>query len=87
VLGGLSAVGFTLVIVRYGLYAKGILPITFSSQLILLLILLMGYELSRDVLRGAELARDLLESEQRLTLATNSANLALWEWDIAADDV
>jgi hypothetical protein len=36
VLGGLTAVGFSLVLVSYPLYARGILPSTFSSQLFLL---------------------------------------------------
>jgi hypothetical protein len=36
VLGGLTSVGFSLVLVSYPLYARGILPSTFSSQLFLL---------------------------------------------------
>ena len=64
VLGGLMAVGFSMVIVCYALYARGILPSTFSSQPFLLLILLMGYELSIDVLRAGQLSRELVESQQ-----------------------
>jgi PAS domain S-box-containing protein len=87
VLGGLTAVGFSLVLVSYALYARGILPSTFSSQLFLLLILLMGYELSLDVLRAGQLSRELLESQQRMRLAASAADLSLWEWDIARDEI
>jgi hypothetical protein len=45
VLGGLTAVGFSLALVFYALYARGILPSAFSAQLTLLLIVVMGYEL------------------------------------------
>lgn len=86
-LGGLMAGGFALALVCYALYARGTLPSTFSSQLFLLLIVLMGYELSLDVLRAAQLSRDLSASEQRLKLSADAAKLALWEWDIAADDI
>ena len=37
----------------------------------------MSYELSREVLRAAQLARDLQESEQRMTLAAEAANLGI----------
>ena len=54
----------------------------------------MSYELSRDVVRSAELARDLqssdlalLETDRRLTLAADAANIGFWSWDIGRDDV
>jgi two-component system, LuxR family, sensor kinase FixL len=87
VLGGVSTVGFTLVIVCYALYARGILPSTFSSQLFLSLILLMGYELSRDVLRAAQLASELRESEQRMALAAEAASLGIWIRDLVKDKI
>jgi len=87
VLGGLLAVAFSLVLVSYGLYARGILPSTFSSQWFLLLILLMGYELSVDVLRAGQLSRDLLESQQRMRLAATAADLSLWDWDLIRDEI
>lgn len=46
------------------------------------LILAMGFELSRDVLRAAQLSHSLSESEKRLGLAATAAQLALWEWDL-----
>ncbi len=57
-------------------------------------ILAMGFELSHDILRAAQTARQLRiseaalrESEGRMSLATESANLGLWLWDIARDEV
>ncbi len=87
VLGGVMAVGFSLVLVCYALYVRGILPSTFSSQLFLSLVLLMGYELSRDVLRAAQLASDLRESEERMTLAAEAAGLGIWMWSVARNRV
>jgi PAS domain-containing protein len=43
----------------------------------------MGYELSRDVLRAAELSDDLRDSEERTSLAAEAANLGMWVWDVA----
>ncbi|HCN78061.1 MAG TPA: hypothetical protein DIT13_12815 [Verrucomicrobiales bacterium] len=48
----------------------------------LILLTVMGYELSRDVLRAAHLASSLKDSEQRLEMAASAAQLAPWEWDI-----
>ncbi len=87
VLGGVAAAGFSLAILSYALYARAILPSTFSSQIFLLLVLLMGYELSLDVLRAGQLATELLDSQQRMRLAAIAADLSLWEWDIARDEI
>jgi PAS domain S-box-containing protein len=53
----------------------------------------MGYELSDDLLRAAQLAKRfqaseaaLRESEARIKLAANAANLGLWAWDIGNDE-
>jgi PAS domain S-box-containing protein len=46
----------------------------------------MGYELSRDVLRAAQLSHDLNESEQRMTLATEAANLGIWHRELTRDE-
>jgi two-component system, LuxR family, sensor kinase FixL len=47
----------------------------------------MGYELSNDMARAAGLTRELEVSDRRLNLAADSANLGLWEWDFAKDQV
>jgi signal transduction histidine kinase len=87
VLGSLTSVGFSLALVFYALYAHGILPSAFSGQLTLLLIVVMGYELSLDVLRVGQLSRELLESQNRMRLAASAADLSLWEWDIVRDEI
>jgi PAS domain S-box-containing protein len=87
VLGGFTAIGFSLALASYALYARGILPSTFSSQLFLSLILLMGYELSRDVLRAAQVAGELRESQQHMALAADAANLGIWIRDLVQDKI
>ncbi|MBV9672560.1 MAG: PAS domain S-box protein [Verrucomicrobia bacterium] len=54
----------------------------------------MGYELSSDVLRSAQLARKLRtsetalrESEQQMNLAASAGELAMWMWDIPKDEI
>ena len=54
----------------------------------------MGFELGHDILSAAQTAQQLhiseaalRESEERMSLATNSANLGLWVWDIARDEI
>jgi two-component system sensor kinase FixL len=47
----------------------------------------MGYGLSNDMARAAGLARELEMSEKRLNLASDSANLGMWEWDIVRDEI
>jgi len=47
----------------------------------------MGYELSNDLARAAGLLGELEISEKRLNLAADSANLGMWEWDIARNEV
>lgn len=51
------------------------------------MLLAMGYELSRDVLRAAQMARELGEKEQRLDLAASAGDLGMWRWNVADDQV
>jgi PAS domain S-box-containing protein len=53
----------------------------------LAIVMAMGAELSDDVVHAAQLARDLRESEARMTLAANAANLGLWMWTVPQDKV
>jgi two-component system, LuxR family, sensor kinase FixL len=57
-------------------------------------IMAMGFELSYDILRAAETAQQLRisetalhESEARMSLAAEAANLVPWTWDISRDEV
>src|SRR5947208_12434226 len=47
----------------------------------------MGYQLSSDMARGARLAHELELSDKRLSLAADSADLGLWEWDLSKDEI
>jgi two-component system, LuxR family, sensor kinase FixL len=54
----------------------------------------MAYELSYDVLHAAQLARrlqeseaDLRETQERMELAASAAELGMWMWDIARDEI
>ena len=54
----------------------------------------MGYELSSDLLRAVQLAQRfqaseaaLRESEARINLVSNAANLGLWLWNIQDDEL
>lgn len=60
-------------------------PITISL-FFLGIVAVMAYELSRDVLRAQELAIELRESERRMNLAADAANLGIWTRDLARDE-
>ncbi|MGO8836251.1 MAG: PAS domain-containing protein [Limisphaerales bacterium] len=71
-----------------GLVTAGVLrmPIIVSFPFLAVL-LAMGYELSRDVLRAAQLGRQLQESEQQMALATEAANLGVWVRDLVQNEI
>ena len=69
------------------------LPATFSL-FALGLIAVMGYELSRDVLRASALVHELQvseaglrESEARMSLALDAGDFGLWIWDFARNEL
>ena len=54
----------------------------------------MAYELSHDMARAAHLARqlqasetELRETQERMELAANAAELGMWMWDIVRDEI
>ena len=58
------------------------------------LVLVMGYELSRDVLRASQLVHDLQaseaglrESEARMSLAVEAGDFGIWIWDLARNEI
>jgi PAS domain S-box-containing protein len=66
----------------------------FVSFPYLCIVAAMGYELSSDLLRAAQLAQRfqdseaaLLESQARIDLAANAAHLGLWHWNIRDDQL
>jgi two-component system sensor kinase FixL len=61
-------------------------PIT-ASLFFLAIVAAMGYELSQDVFRASRLSKDLRDSEERMSLAADAANLGMWVWDVARDEI
>lgn len=47
----------------------------------------MAYEISRETLRAAQLSDDLRESETRMTLAAEAANLGIWIRDLVRNEI
>lgn len=88
IVGG-SLVGFgVLTVGQVALVVTGRLRMPFIVSFPFLgVVLAMGYELSRDVLRAAQLGRDLRESEQRMTLAADAANLGVWIRDLVRNEI
>ena len=86
--GGTLALAIVGVAVQAGLVAAGVLRMPFIVSFPFFgVLMVMGYELSRDVLRAARLARDSGESEQRMEIAANAAGLGLWMWEFARDEI
>jgi PAS domain S-box-containing protein len=86
--GGTLAFFILFASAQAGLVAEGVLrmPIIVSFPFLAVL-LAMAYELSRDVLRAAQLGRELRESEQQMALATVAANLGVWVRDLTRNAI
>ncbi|SEB09977.1 PAS domain S-box-containing protein [Variovorax sp. YR216] len=50
------------------------------------IIVLIGYEVSREVLRASQLVHELREGEQRMNLAAEAADVGIWVRDFARKD-
>ena len=53
----------------------------------LIVVMAMGYELSWDLVAATQLSNELRESERRIDLAAQAAELAFWSWDVARDEI
>jgi two-component system, LuxR family, sensor kinase FixL len=62
------------------------MPLT-ESFFFLGIVVAMGYEMSRETLRAAQLAEALRESEERMTLAAEAAGFGVWMWAIERNQV
>jgi len=62
------------------------MPITISV-LSLGVVLAMAYEMSREVLRATRLARELHESQERMSLAAEAADLGIWMLDLTRNSL
>ncbi len=86
-----TAIFFIVGVTTHGafIHAGVLSPPYLISVGYLLIILVIGYELSRDVLRAGDLSQrlalredELVESEHRMSLAARAASLGLWAWDL-----
>jgi len=88
VVGGALALFIVIVVGQSWLVVEGVLRMPFILSFPFLgVVLAMGYELSKDVLRAAHVSRELRESEQRMTLATEAAHLGIWSRDLARNEI
>src|SRR5262249_46650328 len=92
---GLGIVGGSLAAVIVArMIDFGVLQIPYVTTFVYIgVIVAFGYPLSLDVVQTAQLARqlraseaELRESEARISLAANTANLGLWVWNIPGGD-
>jgi two-component system, LuxR family, sensor kinase FixL len=89
-MGGVMSVGIVVAAGQSALLVWGVIPMPYFLSLVFLtMVLIMGYELSQDLLRAAQLANQLQaseaglrESEARLGLAAESADAGLWSLDL-----
>jgi two-component system sensor kinase FixL len=86
-LGGAILFAIVTSVTFSGLMVRGIVPSAFIGPAFLLIVLAMAFELSLDLVRARQLAGELQESEQRMSLAAEAADLELWEWDVQRDEV
>jgi two-component system sensor kinase FixL len=84
-----ATMSFAIVLWALGgaLLDRGLLPAAFIAPIFLLIVLVIAYELTSDVTRATQLARELRETQERMRLATTAADLGVWEWDIARDEI
>src|SRR5437773_3381701 len=93
IVGGSAIFFITLAFGQSALVIWGVIESPFFVSFPYLgIIAAMGYELSYDLLRAAQLAQRfqaseaaLRESEARINLAANAANFGLWFWSIRDD--
>jgi hypothetical protein len=88
VVGGTFACGIAAAVVSSELMNQGVLPVPCTLSILFLIIVCgMAYEMSVDLLRANQLAAELADAQERMRLSAEAANLGLWEWDIAHDEI
>lgn len=86
--GGSMVLFILLATVQVTLVSWGIvlMPIT-ASLFYLGIVAAMVFELSHDLLRADQLSDELRESEERMSLAAEAANVGAWVWNPAKDEL
>ncbi len=88
IVGGALALFIVIAVGQSWLVLAGVLRMPFILSFPFLgVVLAMGYELSKDLLRAAQVSRELRESEQRMALATEAANLGIWTRNLARNEI
>ena len=86
VVGGSITLFVVIAAVVASLVHTGLLHIPYLLSFpFLAIVMAMGYELSRDMIRAARMADELRENAESMSLAAGAAQLALWRWDIVHD--
>jgi len=86
VVGGSIALFIVVAAVIASLIHTGVLHMPYLISFpFLAIVVAMGYELSRDVIRAARMADELRENAESMNLAAGVAQLALWRWDVPRD--
>lgn len=86
---GVSLMGFGIYAMLHGaMMVSGVVRLPMMMSLPFLAVVMgMGYELMRDVLRSARLSAELQASEHRLSLAAEAAQFAIWEWNVLTEEI
>jgi len=85
--GGILAVLLFAAAAQAALLFWGVIQAPITLKLIYPgIIILIGYEVSREVRRASQLVHELRESEQRMNLAADAANLGIWVREFARND-
>jgi len=88
VVGGALALFIVIAVGQSGLVVAGVLRTPFILSFPFLgVVLAMGYELSKDLLRAAHVSRELRESQQQMALATEAAQLGIWSRDLSRNEI
>ena len=88
IVGGALAFFIVFAVTNAALVSLGVLRMPLLTSIPFLgMLLVMGHELSRDVLRAAHLARELSENVKKMDLAVHSAGLGLWVRDMDSGEV
>ncbi|PYJ61667.1 MAG: hypothetical protein DME74_07785 [Verrucomicrobia bacterium] len=88
VVGG-SIIFFSVIVAaQVALVVWGVIQVPFFACFAYLgIVAALSYQLCDDTVRAARLAQKLEDSEQTLSLAADSANFGVWEWDLNKDEV
>jgi len=85
-IGGSYVLYVAVILTLSTLMHRGLIQVPYMiSTMFLFIIVIMGYELSRDVIESARLSDQLGENLASMKLAAQVAQLAMWSWDIPRD--